>query len=262
MSDLGDLELKLKSYGWHVERCNGNNFEDLSKTVEATKKVKGQPQIIIADTVKGCGVSFMEGTTLGDDEFYRFHSGAPSQGDYKKAVDELVSKTNKLLKQMKKQPIQMEEVAYQQKNIQRDPTLQKLIPAYENALTELGGEHQEIVVLDADLMIDCGLLSFRNKYPERFIECGIAEQDMVSQAGALALKGMLPISRSFACFLAPEQMNSFLITHLKIQNVFTRGHWLDYCQQVPAIRIKWFVIFLYWVAYQTLHCLSPRVRKK
>ena len=209
VSDLGDLELKLKSYGWHVERCNGNNFEDLSKTVEATKKVKGQPQIIIADTVKGCGVSFMEGTTLGDDEFYRFHSGAPSQGDYKKAVDELVSKTNKLLKQMKKQPIQMEEVAYQQKNIQRDPTLQKLIPAYENALTELGGEHQEIVVLDADLMIDCGLLSFRNKYPERFIECGIAEQDMVSQAGALALKGMLPISHSFACFLAPRANEQF-----------------------------------------------------
>ena len=196
VSDLGDLELKLKSYGWHVERCNGNNFEDLSKTVEATRKVKGQPQIIIADTVKGCGVSFMEGTTLGDDEFYRFHSGAPSQGDYKKAVDELVSNTNKLLKQMKQQPIQMAEVAYQQKDIQQDPTLQKLIPAYENALTELGGEHQEIVVLDADLMIDCGLLSFRNKYPERFIECGIAEQDMVSPAEALALKGKLPISHS------------------------------------------------------------------
>ena len=44
VSDLGDLELKLKSYGWHVERCNGNNFEDLSKTVEATKRLKGNPR--------------------------------------------------------------------------------------------------------------------------------------------------------------------------------------------------------------------------
>jgi len=209
VSNLGDLELKLKSYGWHVERCNGNNVKDFSKAVESTRKVKGRPQIIIADTVKGCGVSFMEATAMGDDEFYQFHSGAPSQGDYKKAVDELVSNTNKLLKQVKQQPIQMVEVACQQKDMQQPPTLQKLIPAYENALTELGGEHEEIVVLDADLMIDCGLLSFRNKYPERFIECGIAEQDMVSQAGALALKGKLPISHSFACFLAPRANEQF-----------------------------------------------------
>tara|TARA_B100001059_G_scaffold234202_1_gene276114 strand:+ start:13473 stop:15362 length:1890 start_codon:yes stop_codon:yes gene_type:complete len=209
VSNLGNLELKLKSYGWHVERCNGNNFMDFSKAVESTRKVKGLPQIIIADTIKGCGVSFMEATAMGNNEFYQFHSGAPSQGDYKKAVDELVSNTNKLLKQLNQEPIQIVEVAYQQKDMQHPPTQQKLIPAYENALTELGSEHEEIVVLDADLMIDCGLLSFRNKYPERFIECGIAEQDMVSQAGALALKGKLPISHSFACFLASRANEQF-----------------------------------------------------
>ena len=46
-----------------------------------------------------------------------------------------------------------------------------------------------------------GLIPFAEKYADRFIECGIAEQDMVSQAGALALKGFLPIAHSFACFL-------------------------------------------------------------
>jgi transketolase len=46
------------------------------------------------------------------------------------------------------------------------------------------------------------VLPFKREFPERFIECGIAEQDMVSQAGALALKGKLPIVHSFACFLS------------------------------------------------------------
>jgi transketolase len=209
VSNLGDLELKLKSYGWHVERCNGNDLKDFSKAVEFTRQVKGRPQIIIADTVKGCGVSFMEATSMGDNEFYQFHSGAASQEDYKKAVDELLSNTNKLLRQTKKNTIQLVEIEYQQKNPQPLPTVQKLISAYENALTELGGEHEKIVVLDADLMIDCGLLSFRNKYPERFIECGIAEQDMLSQAGGLALKGKLPISHSFSCFLATRANEQF-----------------------------------------------------
>ena len=49
-----------------------------------------------------------------------------------------------------------------------------------------------------------GLIPFRERFPERFVECGIAEQDMVSQAGALALAGLLPAVHSFACFLTPR----------------------------------------------------------
>jgi transketolase len=59
-----------------------------------------------------------------------------------------------------------------------------------------------VVVLDADLRFDCGLVDFRLRYPDRFFECGIAEQDMVSQAGTMALAGLLPVVHSFACFLS------------------------------------------------------------
>ncbi len=59
-----------------------------------------------------------------------------------------------------------------------------------------------MVALDADLVLDTGLIGFREKFPDRFIECGIAEMDMVSQAGGLALSGCLPIVHSFACFLS------------------------------------------------------------
>ena len=57
-------------------------------------------------------------------------------------------------------------------------------------------------MLDADLILDTGLIPFSERFSSRFFECGIAEQDMVSQAGALALKGFLPIAHSFASFLS------------------------------------------------------------
>ena len=67
---------------------------------------------------------------------------------------------------------------------------------------EQAGKHLNLVALDADLILDTGLVPFRDQYPTRFFECGIAEQDMVSVAGGMALKGLLPVVHSFACFLS------------------------------------------------------------
>ncbi len=73
--------------------------------------------------------------------------------------------------------------------------------AYGTALVELAKARKDIVVLDADLAADCRIRQFELTYPDRFIECGIAEQDMVSMAGGLARQGLLPVVNSFASFL-------------------------------------------------------------
>jgi transketolase len=78
----------------------------------------------------------------------------------------------------------------------------RLVTAYSRELVRQAERHPNLVVLDADLVLDCGLIPFRKRFPERFVECGIAEQDMVSQAGGMALRGLLPIVHSFACFLS------------------------------------------------------------
>jgi transketolase len=64
------------------------------------------------------------------------------------------------------------------------------------------GKNNRIISLDADLILDTGLIPFKEQYPDRFVECGIAEQDMVSQAGGMALGGLLPVVHSFSCFLS------------------------------------------------------------
>lgn len=201
VSDLGDLEAKLAAFGWHVSRCDGNNLNTFSQTLAATKGVTDKPKVIIADTIKGKGVSFMEHTAIDSDvEFYKFHSGAPTEDIYAKAAQELIDAANMRLKAIGTDLLELETVTRPAAAVPENP--QRLIPAYSNALIAQVRKNPKIVVLDADLILDTGLIPFQKEFPDRFVECGIAEQDMVSQAGGMALQGLLPIVHSFACFLA------------------------------------------------------------
>ena len=74
--------------------------------------------------------------------------------------------------------------------------------SYGNALAELGAEHPEIVVLDADLAAATKTATFQKAFPERHIDCGIAECNMMGVAAGLATTGMVPFASSFAMFAA------------------------------------------------------------
>ncbi len=201
VSDLGDLEAKLASFGWHVSRCDGNDLHAFSRTLSTAKAVSGKPKIIIADTIKGKGVSFMEHTSIDSDvENYKFHSGAPTSEAYSSAVQELIDNTSGLLENLGAAPLMLESISRPIVVLPDNP--QRLIQAYSTALIDQAQKNTKIVALDADLILDTGLIPFQKIFPDRFIECGIAEQDMVSQAGGMALKGLLPIVHSFACFLS------------------------------------------------------------
>jgi len=135
-----------------------------------------------------------------EDSLYDFHSGAPSESDYAAALEELVGRLEARLRSLGARPVELAEVDVLERTVPREP--QRLIAAYGDALVELAAKRHDLVVLDADLRLDCGLVEFQHRYPGRFFECGIAEQDMVSQAGAMALAGLLPVVHSFACFLS------------------------------------------------------------
>ena len=91
--------------------------------------------------------------------------------------------------------------------------------SFTDCLIEEAKKNKNIVVIDADLSDDVNLKKFSNKYPKRFIQNGIAEQDMVSMAGGLALTGLLPVVNSFASFLtarANEQIYNNSTENTKI----------------------------------------------
>jgi len=203
--DLGDLEKKFEVFGWHVERCDGHDFNQLEKVFRGFSLITDKPKVLIADTIKGKGVSFMEGpTALRDGKgLYKWHAGAPDDESFEAGYTEIAERINGQLKDLGLESLHTQLVETRDKHrIRLKDTAEKVVDVFGEALVELGAKRKDIVVLDADLSADCGLRPFENAYPERFIENGIAEQDMVSMAGGLALQGLLPIVNSFGVFLA------------------------------------------------------------
>lgn len=74
--------------------------------------------------------------------------------------------------------------------------------SYGNALVELGKEHEDVVVLDADLAAATKTGTFKKAFPERHIDCGIAECNMIGVAAGIATTGKVPFASSFAMFAA------------------------------------------------------------
>ncbi len=203
--DLGNLERKFEIFGWHVARCNGHDFAALDKVFAGFKKVTDKPKVLIADTIKGKGVSFMEGTAIVKEGkgIYQWHSGAPDDDSFKAGHTEILNRINERLGKQGLKPLSLELLETREEHrVRLKDTAEKVVNAYGEALVELAARRKDIVVLDADLAVDCGIRLFESKYPDRFIENGIAEQDMVSMAGGLALQGLLPIVNSFGVFLA------------------------------------------------------------
>jgi len=200
--DLGDIEGKFSAFGWAVARCDGHDPEALQAAMRDLNTHADRPKVVIADTIKGRGVSFMEHTSLDSDvAMYRFHSGAPDMRTYVRALEELRAGVDAELKRINATSLALHPVDAPARP-GPSSSAERLVAAYSQALLEQADANSQIVALDADLVLDTGLIPFKERYPERFLECGIAEQDMVSQAGGMALGGLLPVVHSFACFLS------------------------------------------------------------
>jgi transketolase len=199
VSDLGPLEDKFRAFGWEVRRGDGHDFTVIRDTLAQFDTVTDRPKVFIADTIKGRGVSFMEGIACGD-QTYHFHAGAPSLENYVAATRQLIARVNERLARLNQPAAALSSSPLPVRISPKQP--EKIVLAYGDELLAMARQRQDIIVMDADLLSDCGIEAFKAELPERFIECGIAEQHMVSAAGGLALRGMLPVVHSFACFLS------------------------------------------------------------
>ena len=99
--------------------------------------------------------------------------------------------------------------------------------SYGEALAELGNKYENLVVLDADLAAATKTGIFKKAHPDRFFDCGIAENNMIGVAAGLSLSGKIPFASSFAMFAAGrsfEQVrNSIGYPHLNVKIGATHG---------------------------------------
>ncbi len=215
---LGDLEAKLRAFGWHAESVDGHDHAALRAVFARFREADGQPKALVARTVKGKGVSFMEHPVALAESggTYRWHAGAPGDEPFERAFAELEGRLAERCAALGLEPPVLEPVDEDESDVtaEGEPvsgagtraktsvTDEYVVEAYGEALLELGAERDDLVVLDADLASDCRTRAFELAYPDRFFQCGIAEQDMVSAAAGMARHGLLPVVNSFAAFLA------------------------------------------------------------
>ena len=219
---LESLEAKLGSFGCRVVMCDGHDHAALRSAFRALwEEDDGTPGVLLARTIKGKGVSFMEHPTALRDGAgtYRWHAGAPDDATFERAAAELEERIRAHAEaagigNVVSEPVPPLEEAVGT-SLQGEPesgagapkprprmSEEYVAAAYGEALLELAAREPRLVVLDADLASDCRVRPFELAEADRFVENGIAEQDMVSMAAGIARHGLVPVVNSFASFLA------------------------------------------------------------
>jgi transketolase len=187
---------RFKAFGWKTQIIDGHDMGQILDALHAAEK--GGPTALIARTVKGKGVSFLEGE-LG------WHGKALEPEQMRKALEQLDQQGTRLdviarrVGSHEPAPEQLE-VPRIRVDYARDARVATRT-GYGAALAKLGKLYPQLVVLDGDVKDSTREEYFAQRHPERFVECYIAEQNMAGVALGLASSGKLPFAGSFACFL-------------------------------------------------------------
>src|SRR3990167_6094132 len=222
--DTETYKKRIEAFGWQAYVVDGHDFYKIVEAFESIKPDSKKPQMIIAKTIKGKGVSFLENKE-------GWHGKALGKEDYEKAVAELGEIDKSVRGEIKNPagPVSSFLPASAQSNpkslhdqstnadlhavgnpstaatrtVSLSYKLGDMVAtrrAYGKALVKLGAQNPNVVVLDAETKNSTYTELFKEKFPERFFEMFIAEQNMVGTALGLSARGMIPFVSTFAAF--------------------------------------------------------------
>lgn len=194
--DLDAYRRRLEAFGWHALEVDGHSFEEIAMAYDAALTEEGRPSMIVARTLKGKGVSFLEDAD-------GWHGKPPEGDDLERALGEIgevdSSVSGKLaapedLRPERPEPEEVPEPDYGGKK--EVPTRN----AYGNALARIAPGHPDLIALDAEVSNSTRAESLKEKCPDRFFEMYIAEQNMAGAGLGLAMRGKIPFLSTFAAF--------------------------------------------------------------
>jgi transketolase len=190
---------RFEAFNWRVEVINGHDMEEILEVLAAVGLGK-QPLAIIAKTEKGHGISF-----AADKEGW--HGKALSKDEAGKAIAELQPKSRTGLTEPVPAPAALP-LPPNDAPAGYPPISYKLgdmvatREAYGTALARMGEVDQRLVAIDGDTKNSTYADKFQKKFPDRFTEGYIAEQNMVGVATGFATRGKVPFASTFACFFS------------------------------------------------------------
>jgi transketolase len=208
---------KYAAFGWDVLRLNGHDMQQIVDALEKATASKGRPTVILADTVKGKGVSFMEDQA-------GWHGKAPNYEELIQGLEELglinripvaelLDRAHRYQEQVDKR-LDRRMPKYSQNfwwnagdmmKVKMEPTRKGFGQSLAN-----NGDDDRIVCLGLDISGSITISDFYSDHPERksrWISMGIAEQSATSAAAGLAREGKLPVLGTYATFAAARNLD-------------------------------------------------------
>ncbi|MGH9859245.1 MAG: transketolase, partial [Candidatus Acidiferrales bacterium] len=197
--DTEPYRAKFEAHGWHAEVIDGHDMAAVVAALDRAKSTTGKPQAIIARTEKGHGVS-----SIADKDGW--HGKALSKDDLAKAIAELggapeapTDEGKSYARTALPEPAAFPAPAPPEYKLGDKVATRE---AYGTALAKLGAVNPGLVAIDGDVQNSTFAEVFHKKFPERFLQGYIAEQNMVSAGVGLAARGLTVFVATFACFLS------------------------------------------------------------
>ena len=193
---------RLAAFGWRVLVIDGNDLRQVVPALRRARRAGGAPTAIVAQTLKGKGIEGVE-------DALNWHGKALPKDHAARAVAALESRLHGV-PPPKIHRVRAGRGAAPAAAKAPATSVPELLPlggsaatreAYGDGLVRLGARDGRVVVLDAEVSNSTFTERFRLAFPDRYVECYIAEQNMVSVAAGLAARGHIPFASTFACFL-------------------------------------------------------------
>ena len=217
--DLEALAVRWRAFGWNALIVDGHDLADILEALDKARQTRGRPTMILAKTLKGKGVSLMEGKN-------GWHGKPLKKGE----------ELEKALGELQAQFVPEEGPApcpQPPKTVRRSPAAPGTVgataykvgdsvatrEAYGAAIARLAATDDRIVALDADVKNSTFSETFERQHPQRFYQTFIAEQAMIGAAMGLASRGAIPFPSTFAAFMtrASDFIRMAAISNLNIK---------------------------------------------
>ena len=220
--DLSAYEKRIASFGWETLLIDGHSFSEILVAYEKALHISGKPTMIIAKTIKGKGVSFIEDKN-------GWHGKALKKEECDRALKELGDVDLSIRAETAKpEDLKPEERVPGGSVTKMDYTAEKSIAtrkAFGNALVRIFPRFPNLVSLDGEVCNSTYAEIFKEAYPEHYVEMYIAEQNMVGTALGLSCRGKIPFVSTFAAFMtrAFDQIRMSQYSNANIKFVGSHG---------------------------------------
>ncbi|WP_449437062.1 transketolase [Pedobacter steynii] len=198
--DVDQYEQRFKAFGFHTIVVNGHDLKEVELAFEEASDHSGaQPFAIVAQTIKGKGVSFLEDKD-------GWHGKALKEEELQRALEELKEPDDQLGFNLKL-PASDRSPEAVVSGFQTELSFEQhkeyaTREVFGQAITEWGSKNSNLYLFDADVKNSTFTETFFNRFPEHFVECYIAEQNMVSVAAGMSRLGKIPLVATFGAFLS------------------------------------------------------------